>query len=54
MNKKYRIILGIVMFIFGILTGFMTYKYIFPIGSIMMIGSGFILIFMYEVLFKKS
>ncbi len=36
---------GALMIILGIVTAIVTYKYVFPIGSIVLIGSGLFLIY---------
>lgn len=42
---RLRILYGILAITFGIISGIVTYKYVFPLGSIMLILSGIIFIF---------
>lgn len=42
---RLRILYGITMIILGIVSAIVTYKYVIPIGSIFLIGSGLALIF---------
>jgi len=44
-SPRLRIIIGITMIILGIVSAIVTYKYVIPIGSIFLIGSGLALIF---------
>lgn len=44
-GKRFRILYGSAFIILGIAIGIVTYMYVFPIGSIMLILSGLILIF---------
>jgi len=52
---------GILCIILGIISAIMTYRYVFPIGSISLIGGGLIFIFwkrfnkkMYNMIFSKD
>lgn len=43
--QSLRMLYGIFLIILGIVVAIVTYKYVIPIGSIFLIGSGLILIF---------
>ena len=52
---------GILLIILGIISAIMTYRYVFPIGSISLIGGGLIFIFwkrfnkkVYNMIFSKD
>lgn len=42
---RLRILYGVLMIILGIVSAIVTYKYVIPIGSVFLIGSGLALIF---------
>ena len=44
-GSRLRILYGTFFIVLGIVTGIVTYKYIFPIGSIMLVLSGLIFMF---------
>jgi hypothetical protein len=44
-GSRLRILYGIFFIVLGIVTGVVTYRYVFPMGSIMLVLSGIILIF---------
>lgn len=44
-GPRYRVLYGTFVIVLGIVTALVTYKYTFPIGSIVLVASGLILIF---------
>jgi hypothetical protein len=44
-GRRFGVLYGTFFIVLGIVTALVTYKYIFPIGSIMLVLSGAILIF---------
>lgn len=44
-GSRFRVLYGTFFIILGIATAMVTYKYVFPMGSIMLVLSGLILVF---------